>query len=296
MHRSRHLLFIAAVLSLPAPIAAQQPHARADSAAVEVDSVARSSWTANVVHEVPLLADGEMPPDDSPSERPHWQVNVVHEVGFVSRAEAIRARATDASGLRLVVDIEDHRLYALDGRDTLRSATVATASDGTLTFGSKTWRFRTPRGMRTVLAKEREPVWTPPEWHYAEVASEYGFRLRHLVRGRTVRVSDGTQLLTRGSEVGVIAPGDTEFVPLVLDEHIVFDNTLFIPPAGTKNRTMRGELGHYRLKLGNGYQLHGTPYASSIGASVTHGCVRMSDRDIEWLYRNVPVGTKVYLY
>ena len=76
----------------------------------------------------------------------------------------------------------------------------------------------------------------------------------------------------------------------------MFDNTLFIPPQGTKHRSIQGELGHYRLDLGDGYLLHGTPYARSIGAAVTHGCVRLADDDIEWLYENVPVGTKVYIY
>jgi lipoprotein-anchoring transpeptidase ErfK/SrfK len=223
-------------------------------------------------------------------------VGVVREVRFASSNEAIRARAATTSGLRLEVDIERHRLYAIDGLDTLRSATVATASDGTLTFGGRSWRFQTPRGVRTVLARERDPVWTPPEWHYAEVALEYGLRLRYLSRGQVVQVSDGTRLLTKGREVGVIAPGDSEFVPLVPDEHIVFDSTLFIPPAGTRNRSMKGELGHYRLKLGNGIQIHGTPYANTIGTSVTHGCIRMGDDDIEWMYGNVPVGTKVYIY
>ena len=59
----------------------------------------------------------------------------------------------------------------------------------------------------------------------------------------------------------------------------------------------RGEADpDYRLKLGDGYQLHGTPNKASIGTSATHGCVRMHDEDIEWLYNNVPIGTKVYLY
>jgi lipoprotein-anchoring transpeptidase ErfK/SrfK len=42
--------------------------------------------------------------------------------------------------------------------------------------------------------------------------------------------------------------------------------------------------------------LHGTPYKESIGLAATHGCVRMRDEDIEWLYEHVPVGTKVYIY
>jgi hypothetical protein len=147
-----------------------------------------------------------------------------------------------------------------------------------------------------VLGKDKDPTWTPPEWHYAEVASENGLRVRSIQRGQVIRLRDGTRLTTQGDEVGVIQPGETRFVPLVLDEHIVFDGTLFIPPIGTRHRTIAGELGPYRLKLGDGYQLHGTPNKKSIGTAATHGCIRMHDEDIEWLYNNVPVGTKVYLY
>jgi lipoprotein-anchoring transpeptidase ErfK/SrfK len=86
------------------------------------------------------------------------------------------------------------------------------------------------------------------------------------------------------------------FQTLPTDEHIVFDETLFIPPMGTKNRRVAGALGKYRLDLGDGYLLHGTPYDKSIGRAVTHGCIRLRDADIEWLYRHVPVGTEVQIY
>jgi hypothetical protein len=168
--------------------------------------------------------------------------------------------------------------------------------NASLSYGGRTWRFETPRGVRTVIAKDTEPVWTPPEWHFAEVALEHHLKLAQLQRGKVVKLKDGTKLKTVGDEVGVVYPGTTEFRPLVLDEHVVFDNTLFIPPAGTKHRQIAGELGHFRLSLGDGYLLHGTPYAKSIGTSATHGCIRLHDEDIEWLYENVPVGTKVYLY
>jgi len=200
------------------------------------------------------------------------------------------------AGYRVVVDIFAHQLYVIEGGDTLYAAPVATAMNATLTYGGKSWRFETPRGVRKVLSKDKDPIWTPPEWNYAEVALEHQLKLRTLQRGQTVRLEDGTRLTTRGDEVGIIAPGDKEFVPLVLDEYIVFDNTIFMPPGGTKQRSIQGELGHFRLALGDGYQLHGTPYANSIGAAVTHGCIRLRDEDIEWLYDNVPVGTKVYLY
>ena len=209
---------------------------------------------------------------------------------------AARAVAVRSTGYRIVVDLFARELYVLDRDDTLRVAPAATAMNATLAYGGRTWRFETPRGVRTVRGKDKDPVWTPPEWHFAEVALEHGLKLRSMSAGQRIRLKDGTILTSKADEVGIIRPGSKEFVPLVLDEHVVFDNTLFIPPQGTKHRSIQGELGHYRLDLGDGYLLHGTPYARSIGAAVTHGCVRLADDDIEWLYENVPVGTKVYIY
>jgi lipoprotein-anchoring transpeptidase ErfK/SrfK len=282
MRSTPRLILGLALVSIAAPAArAQQLAPVADSLAVVTDSVAEPGLLGSIVSKVAA------------------PVRLVRN--FRSRSdraeyEAARARADRATGYRVVVDIGDHRLWVIDGTDTLRAATVATAKNTTLSYGGKSWRFETPRGVRTVLAKDTEPTWTPPEWHYAEVATENGLRLRQLQRGQVVYTRDGTRLMVKGDEVGVIPPGETQFYPLVLDEHVVFDNTLYVPPVGTKHRTVAGELGHYRLKLGDGYQIHGTPFQKSIGTSATHGCVRMTDEDIEWMYHNVPVGTKVYLY
>lgn len=228
---------------------------------------------------------------------------VVAEVrSFTSRKDSLawlsaRRVATRAGGFHINVDIFAHQLYVIAANgDTLRQAPVATASNGTVKFGDRHWTFTTPRGLRRVLAKEKDPVWRPPDWHFAEVALEHGLKLKYLERGHPVHLQDGTILKVVGDEVGIVAPGTTEFQPLVLDMHVVFDNILFIPPVDTKQREVPGELGHFRLTLGDGYMLHGTPFANSIGASVTHGCVRLHDDDIEWLFDNTPVGTKVYLY
>jgi hypothetical protein len=221
---------------------------------------------------------------------------------FKSRADSVawesaRRVAARADGYRVVVDIFAHELFVIGANgDTLRRAPAATASNATLSYGDRKWTFETPRGVRRVLAKEKDPVWRPPDWHFAEIALEHGLRLRQLQRGRTITLRDGTKLKVVGDEVGIIPPGEREFQPLVLDMHVVFDNTLFVPPVDTKHRQIEGELGHYRLTLGDGYMLHGTPYANSIGTSVTHGCVRLRDEDIEWLYENVPVGTRVFIY
>jgi lipoprotein-anchoring transpeptidase ErfK/SrfK len=99
----------------------------------------------------------------------------------------------------------------------------------------------------------------------------------------------------RDQVVGVL-DADGEFAALPRDEEIVFGDVLYVPPLATANRRVAGELGQYRLDLGDGIGLHGTPYRESIGQPVTHGCLRLRDGDIEWLYLNVPVGTPVYIF
>jgi hypothetical protein len=212
----------------------------------------------------------------------------------IMSAETHAAAARDPA-FRIIVSLADRRLWVLLGEDTLRSAPVAVGMDARLDFDGRVWIFQTPRGQRTVLAKRASPVWIPPDWHYAEVAREYGFRLRQLVRDRPVLLADGRRLEVRNDEAGLVGP-DSSFAPLPTDEEIVFDSTLFIPPAGTKNRQIEGELGAYQLDMGDGYLLHGTPQVQSIGTATTHGCIRLHDEDIAWLYENVGVGTRVYIY
>ena len=259
------------------------------------DSVSTASLSA------PAVADTEPGDvaDSAAGEAPIRSRRVART--FKSRRDSIEWRAARnvaarSTGYSIGVDKYQHERYVLDRNDTLRIAPAATAMNATLTYGGRSWRFETPRGVRVVRGKEKDPSWKPPEWHFAEVASENGLKLRSMVAGQRIKLKDGTILTSKGDEAGIIRPGTSTFVPLVLDEHIVFDNTLFIPPEGTKHRSIKGELGHYRLDLGEGYLLHGTPYTNSIGAAVTHGCVRLADDDIEWLFENVPVGTKVYFY
>jgi lipoprotein-anchoring transpeptidase ErfK/SrfK len=44
-----------------------------------------------------------------------------------------------------------------------------------------------------------------------------------------------------------------------------------------------------------GVGIHGTPEPGSIGYSVSHGCVRLTIRDAEWLFERVTVGTTVFI-
>lgn len=218
---------------------------------------------------------------------------------FRTRADSIahettREKAFLDTGLHVEVDLAARRLYVVEDGDTLRDAAVAIGVDTVLSWRGQTWRFETPRGVRRVRGKTPDPVWIPPDWHYVEVAARYDLKLERLHPRRPRKLADGRQLMVRNRQVGVLdAIG---FLPLPTDEEIVFDSTLFIPPLGTKNREIPGELGRYRLDMGNGYLLHGTPHEDSIGRPVTHGCVRLADEDIEWLYENLPLGTRVYIY
>ena len=45
-----------------------------------------------------------------------------------------------------------------------------------------------------------------------------------------------------------------------------------------------------------GYGIHGTNDPSSIGHNVSHGCIRLSNRDVEELFEMVAVGDAVELY
>jgi hypothetical protein len=165
------------------------------------------------------------------------------------------------------------------------------ATGNFLVYGGRTWAFRLPLGERRVVRKLVAPVWTPPDWHYAETARDHGLRLAWLTaRGVTLR--NGNRLAIRNGRVGLVQPGEG-FGALPVDEHIVFDGTLFIPPLGTANRRISGDLGAYALDLGDGYLIHGTSDSSSIGEASTHGCIRVGDDDLRWLYENVTPGTRV---
>ncbi len=213
-----------------------------------------------------------------------------------SVAGVVAERAvTRAHGMRVAVSLEDRVLHVLDGADTLLVAAIATGMDTTITFGKQSWTFQTPRGRRTVLGKQENPVWIPPEWHYAETAKNMGLKLVHMPEKGSIPIGKGRRLVVRGGKAGVIG-SDGVFAELPVEEEIIFNETLYIPPGNTENRKIDGELGRFRLGLGDGYYFHGTPHEDTIGDAATHGCIRLYDEDIEWLYQHVPVGTPVYIY
>jgi lipoprotein-anchoring transpeptidase ErfK/SrfK len=125
-----------------------------------------------------------------------------------------------------------------------------------------------------------------------ELARDRGFDLQ---RGGEVPLRDGSQLVVRGETV-VLRRQDGRFEVLPPGEEVVLDRTLYVPSFGTANRRIPGELGRYKLDLGDGYLIHGTPDPSSVGTAATHGCLRLREADLRFIYEHVPVGTPVYIY
>jgi hypothetical protein len=211
-------------------------------------------------------------------------------------AGAAEPRTAGDDAMSLLLSIEQRRLWVIGSEgDTMRSMPVAVGSGRTLRRGGRTWRFATPRGTATVIGKDENPMWIPPDWHYIERAGQLGLALESIAFGQRITLDETLVLLVRDGRVGTVGE-DSVFVPFEESEEIIIDGTLFIPPFGSVNRRVPGVLGYHRLRLSNGVGLHGTPDKQSIGKAVTHGCIRLHDEDVAWLYENVPVGTRITIY
>jgi hypothetical protein len=224
--------------------------------------------------------------------------------GNASEAQAALEQASAAEPPKdapyLVVSLDENRLWLKKAGETLYTTQVATGSGKTLVReggGADVYKFDTPRGRLTVLSKEKDPVWAPPDWHFVEQARKRGVAMTRLERGGSIRTADGGTITTDGDDLVKRYPDGRRTVLEATDgREIVADGQLIVPPLGTNQRKYTGVLGVRRLNLGNGYALHGTNQPQSIGRSVSHGCIRLRNEDITELYEMVPVGTPVYIY
>ena len=200
----------------------------------------------------------------------------------------------------IVVSIADRRLWYKKGDETLYTTRVAVGSGKTLVrHGSRSeYKFDTPRGRLVVQSKEADPVWVPPDWHYLELAHRKGLGIVKLTRGQSVATPDGAVVTVSGNDVVKRFPDGREvaFGSGKEGKEIVAGGNVIVPPFGTNQRKYAGVLGTHRLNLGDGYALHGTDAPSSIGRAVSHGCVRLRNEDIDYLYSMVATGTPVYIY
>ncbi len=203
--------------------------------------------------------------------------------------------ALTEEGERIVVSREERRLWLMDGDSVLFTAPVAVGRDTIFRYRGKSYDFSTPSGRMSVQDKETAPQWVPPDWHYFEKAAEDDLEPYQLKNDSRVELSDGTVIEVRGGDVGRVNQFGN-WLAFKPGREIIFDDMIFIPPYGSPQRRIPDILGTHRLILGDGYLIHGTPDVDSIGEYASHGCVRMFNQDIEWLYGKVDAGVLVYVY
>lgn len=81
-----------------------------------------------------------------------------------------RIAALQPRGTYIVVDSAFNRLRLMKNDTVVREA-IASAGTGAVLVDEKsgrTWIFETPRGVRTVRSKQKNPCWRRPDWDYVE--------------------------------------------------------------------------------------------------------------------------------
>jgi lipoprotein-anchoring transpeptidase ErfK/SrfK len=219
----------------------------------------------------------------------------------------------------IVVSTAENRLSVRRAGKTIFAAVCSTGKGTTLTDESgRSLLFETPTGKFRIVSKEENPLWVPPDWHFIEEARKKGKRVVKLQPGvaidartgepagragsdgvwgwfRSSRSSSGRVLTVRNNTVVEVAP-DGSARELPPGEVIQAGGAIVVPPHGTPQRKFDKVLGKYRLNLGSGYGIHGTMYPDQLGRSVTHGCVRLGDADIEKVFAMATVGDQVLIY
>jgi len=245
-----------------------------------------------------------------------------------ARLNALQSRLQDAAkqtedipdtGQTILVSTAENKLYVRRDGQTIFTAVCSTGKGTTLAVDGKTIVFDTPIGKLHIVSKDENPLWVPPDWHYLEEARKNGMRVVRLRPGQALDSrtgqppapprNEGIWSWFRGSpKVNVNNPvlkvkGDTvvevsngverELPP---GKTIVAGDAIIVPPMESKQRHYDKVLGKYRLEMGNGYGIHGTDEPEKLGHSVSHGCVRLGDADIETLYQIANVHDTVIIY
>jgi hypothetical protein len=211
------------------------------------------------------------------------------------KSTTVWTEALETRGTRIVISTQGRSLWLLRDTTVLFKAPIAVGRSKPLVYKGKQYDFNTPVGKRKVISKDTAPLWTPPDWHYFEIALAQSVEPVFLKKTSRVKLADSTRIEVRQNQVGRVNKFGN-FWPFTPGKEIVFEGKVFVPPVGTEQRKVPEVLGTHKLEMGSGYLIHGTNEEGSIGDAVSHGCVRMYNEDVAELYAIVPVGTPVYIY
>jgi lipoprotein-anchoring transpeptidase ErfK/SrfK len=71
------------------------------------------------------------------------------------------------------------------------------------------------------------------------------------------------------------------------------DPAFFIPFGEAGNPYSAGLLS---LAESDGIAIHGVNFDPQLGTRASHGCIRVEDSALLWMYDRVPIGTPVFIY
>lgn len=233
-------------------------------------------------------------------------------------AAALRTQGSDPGEAPVTAAPERRRRWPLlAGAAVLTTALVAllaVASQGGWYVGvsltSAPWSSGVPAasdpGRQAAAARRLAAL--APRGVYVVVDSHRN-RLRVLRGGEVMReavCSTGSGTVLRDPDRGRVWVFDTPLGerrverkmrnPVWMKPDWAFIEEGFEPPAGVRARVDDVSLGDYGLYLGDGYIIHGTLFQTLLGQRITHGCIRLGDADLKYLYREVPIGARVYIY
>lgn len=229
---------------------------------------------------------------------------------------AVDLDAPSENAQTILVSTAENRLWLRRGRQSVFSAVVSTGKGTTLEIEGRKMVFDTPTGRFKILSKEENPVWVPPDWHYVEEARKKKLEIVRAKPGDVIDADTGAavtreaggvwSLVGQGSaprrvlevrkdSIVEVRPDGSE-LEVEPREFLRAGKSLVVPPLGSRQRRLEKTLGRYRLNLGDGYAIHGTQATGQLGRSVSHGCVRVGNQDLEKLYGLVQVGDEVIIY
>ena len=168
-------------------------------------------------------------------------------------------------GYYLVIDTRENRFQLRRGDLLVRTGYCGTGKGWTDSDSGLVWDFSTPRGLRTVQRTGENPYWYRPDWYWLE---------------RGMRPPEPEDLL--------VVP-DT----LSWEEQITFYHDSLTASERLLVKKVPGALGNYKLDLGDGILLH---YGVGRGRNSSHGCIRLSESDLEAIFETLDVGDPVVIY
>lgn len=114
--------------------------------------------------------------------------------------------------------------------------------------------------------------------------------------GTGLRMEKGDQAWDFSTPNGIFHVQFKEENPVwIAPDWFFLENGLPVPPPNDKKRYFPGGLGAAAVYIDHDLAIHGTDKPELLGQRVSHGCIRLANRDAQRLYHNVQVGTEVII-